>query len=256
MDRRAAPSPRSQRNWNVPAQPSNQEPVRIPSKQTSKTQQDDDGPEQSAAPLRKRWRPPQSNCNSNTPCSTLRTLLWNRAPRSRSGRDGKLTVWTGTQRPFGVRDELMAAFHLPAQQGPSDPARHGQRLRRQTYRRGSRRSSAPRQGSRQTCKGRVDARRRIHLGLFSSRRTDRDPQRRASATARWSPGNITITTPALRPSTRRTTSPTSSSNFIQQTRPCARVPIADSPPPPTTLRASLTWMSWPTPSAWTRWNSA
>ena len=30
--------------------------------------------------------------------------------------DGKLTVWTGTQRPFGVRDELMQAFHLsPAQ---------------------------------------------------------------------------------------------------------------------------------------------
>jgi isoquinoline 1-oxidoreductase len=30
--------------------------------------------------------------------------------------DGKLTVWTGTQRPFGVRDELMQALHLsPAQ---------------------------------------------------------------------------------------------------------------------------------------------
>ncbi len=28
----------------------------------------------------------------------------------------KLTVWTGTQRPFGVRDELMQAFHLPASQ--------------------------------------------------------------------------------------------------------------------------------------------
>jgi nicotinate dehydrogenase subunit B len=26
----------------------------------------------------------------------------------------KLTVWTGTQRPFGVRSELMEAFHLPA----------------------------------------------------------------------------------------------------------------------------------------------
>jgi nicotinate dehydrogenase subunit B len=26
---------------------------------------------------------------------------------------GKLTVWTGTQRPFGVRQELMEAFHLP-----------------------------------------------------------------------------------------------------------------------------------------------
>lgn len=28
--------------------------------------------------------------------------------------DGKLTVWTGTQRPFGVRDELARAFSLPA----------------------------------------------------------------------------------------------------------------------------------------------
>ncbi|MGH9346535.1 MAG: molybdopterin cofactor-binding domain-containing protein [Vicinamibacterales bacterium] len=27
---------------------------------------------------------------------------------------GKLTVWTATQRPFGVRDELCAAFRLPA----------------------------------------------------------------------------------------------------------------------------------------------
>jgi len=26
---------------------------------------------------------------------------------------GKLTVWTGTQRPFAVRDELAGAFHLP-----------------------------------------------------------------------------------------------------------------------------------------------
>ncbi len=28
-------------------------------------------------------------------------------------KDGKLTVWTGTQRPFGVRGELAEAFHLP-----------------------------------------------------------------------------------------------------------------------------------------------
>jgi isoquinoline 1-oxidoreductase len=27
--------------------------------------------------------------------------------------DGRLTVWTGTQRPFGVRSELAQAFHLP-----------------------------------------------------------------------------------------------------------------------------------------------
>jgi isoquinoline 1-oxidoreductase len=30
--------------------------------------------------------------------------------------NGKLTVWTGTQRPFGVRDELMQAFQLKAEQ--------------------------------------------------------------------------------------------------------------------------------------------
>src|SRR5262249_12218867 len=27
--------------------------------------------------------------------------------------DGKLTVWTGTQRPFGVRSELAQVFHIP-----------------------------------------------------------------------------------------------------------------------------------------------
>lgn len=30
------------------------------------------------------------------------------------GRGEKLTVWTGTQRPFGVKEELMRAFGLPA----------------------------------------------------------------------------------------------------------------------------------------------
>jgi isoquinoline 1-oxidoreductase len=30
-------------------------------------------------------------------------------------KDGRLTVWTGTQRPFGVKAELAEAFHLPEQ---------------------------------------------------------------------------------------------------------------------------------------------
>jgi len=30
-------------------------------------------------------------------------------------RDGKLTVWTGTQRPFAVRDELAQAFRIPTE---------------------------------------------------------------------------------------------------------------------------------------------
>jgi nicotinate dehydrogenase subunit B len=30
--------------------------------------------------------------------------------------ENKLTVWTGTQRPFGVREELSSAFHIPLEQ--------------------------------------------------------------------------------------------------------------------------------------------
>ena len=29
--------------------------------------------------------------------------------------DNKLTVWTGTQRPFGVRSELAEAFRIPVE---------------------------------------------------------------------------------------------------------------------------------------------
>src|SRR4030095_3097687 len=39
-----------------------------------------------------------------------------RAPRAAVAEwspDGKLTVWTGTQRPFGVRSELAEAFRMP-----------------------------------------------------------------------------------------------------------------------------------------------
>lgn len=31
-------------------------------------------------------------------------------------KDGKVTVWTGTQRPFGVQEELMNAFHIAKEQ--------------------------------------------------------------------------------------------------------------------------------------------
>jgi isoquinoline 1-oxidoreductase len=36
-----------------------------------------------------------------------------RAAVAEWGADGKLTVWTGTQRPFGVRGELAEAFRIP-----------------------------------------------------------------------------------------------------------------------------------------------
>ena len=85
---------------------------------------------------------------------------------------GKLTVWTGTQRPFGVKDELVAAFHLdPAKVRVIHPDM-GSRLRRQAHRRSRRRSRASRQRRRRARQARLDPRRGVHLGLLPSRRPD------------------------------------------------------------------------------------
>ena len=45
-------------------------------------------------------------------------------------KDGKLTVWTGTQRPFGVRGELAREFNLPGRSNPRHHPGHRFRLRR------------------------------------------------------------------------------------------------------------------------------
>ena len=82
----------------------------------------------------------------------------------------KLTVWTGTQRPFGVRSELAQAFGIPEDKRARDRARHRLRLRRQAHRRGRGRSRAPGEGAGQAGEARLDARRGIDLGLLPSRR--------------------------------------------------------------------------------------
>ena len=61
------------------------------------------------------------------------------ARRCRRVERRPLTVWTGTQRPFGARSELAQAFHLPEDRMPRARAGYGQRLRRQAYQRGRRR---------------------------------------------------------------------------------------------------------------------
>ena len=53
-----------------------------------------------------------------------------------------LTVWTGTQRPFGVRSELAEAFRIPEEQCSRGDAGYGIGLRGQAHRRRSHRSSA------------------------------------------------------------------------------------------------------------------
>ncbi len=91
--------------------------------------------------------------------------------------NGKLTVWTGTQRPFGVRSELAEAFSIPEDRvrvivpdtGSGYGGKHTGEVRH--------RSGASGEGARQTGQSGLDARRGIHLGLFPARRRDRHSQR-------------------------------------------------------------------------------
>jgi CO/xanthine dehydrogenase Mo-binding subunit len=98
--------------WNVPPQPSNQG-LFASFKKSSKGAENDDGPKQSsgfvsqaiaAAPIRLHQQ--------YTVQYIAHAPLEPRAAVA-EWTNGKLTVWTGTQRPFGVRDQLMEAFHLP-----------------------------------------------------------------------------------------------------------------------------------------------
>ena len=171
--------------------------------------------------------------------------------------DGKLTVWTGTQRPFGVRGELASAFGMPPEQRARDRARHRLRLRRQAHRRSGHRSGAAGQGGRQAGQARLDARGGIHLGLLPPGRRDRSQRRRAATTARSPPGSFTTTTRAARPFARCTTSPTSGSQFHPSRLAAAARLVSRAGGHGQPLRPrDATWTTWPTPSAWTRSNSA
>ena len=66
-------------------------------------------------------------------------------PRTAVARwdDGKLTVWTGTQRPFGVRGELTAAFRIADKAVRVIVPDTGSGLRWQAYGRSGRRSCPP-----------------------------------------------------------------------------------------------------------------
>ena len=83
---------------------------------------------------------------------------------------GKLTVWTGTQRPFGVRDELVQAFHLSPDQvrviqpdmGSGYGGKHTGEAAIEAARLATRRWQA--------CQGGLDPPRGVHLGLLPPRR--------------------------------------------------------------------------------------
>jgi isoquinoline 1-oxidoreductase len=59
---------------------------------------------------------PSSGLTQYTVAYIAHTPLEPRAALAEWSGDGKLTVWTGTQRPFGVRSELATEFKLPEEQ--------------------------------------------------------------------------------------------------------------------------------------------
>ena len=114
--------------------------------------------------------------------------------------DGKLTVWTGTQRPFGVRGELAQAFDLPEDQVrvivPDTGAGYGGKHTGEAAVEAARLA----QGRGQAGQAGLDARGRVHLGLLPPRRRDRGRRPASTRTARSPPGSSTTTTPAARAS--------------------------------------------------------
>ena len=169
--------------------------------------------------------------------------------------DGKLTVWTGTANPFGVRGELARALRVARGSGAGDRARSGLRVRRQTPGRGGRRGGAAGPGGRPARVRALDAGRGVHLGLLPARRADRDARRIGRRAARSSPGSRPTSIPAARPSIRLTTFPRRPADPWAANRRCVRAPTAPWRPRPTTSRGSRSWTSWPMPPGPIRWRS-
>ena len=100
-----------QAKWSVPAQISNTELFETLKK--GNTREGDGKPEFAAGSVAKAMETADVKLEQHYTVQYIaHTPLEPRAAVA-EWTDGKLTVWTGTQRPFGVRDELMEAFHLP-----------------------------------------------------------------------------------------------------------------------------------------------
>ena len=180
------------------AQPSQSGPVRVSEEQSRAASED--GPEHEPARSQKRSPAPIKLEAQYTVQYIAHAPLEPRAAVA-EWDNGKLTVWTGTQRPFGVRDELMQAFHLPATKvrviQPDMGSGYGGKHTGEAAIEAARLAKAAgkpvkvvwtRAGG-------------IHVGLLPPRRTDRNQSRRA---ARWHARRVGTPQLQLRPAGHRT----------------------------------------------------
>jgi isoquinoline 1-oxidoreductase len=96
--------------WNAPSQPSDSELFEY--LKTHELKEDDEEPIVKGSVEQARAEAAKTLQQTYTVAYIAHVPLEPRAAVA-EWKDGKLTVWTGTQRPFGVRDELASAFHIP-----------------------------------------------------------------------------------------------------------------------------------------------
>lgn len=100
--------------WNVPSQPSNQDLFEYLRNNPQSGR--DEGPEHKTGSVAQAMATADLTLDERYTVQFIaHAPLEPRAAVAEWDGD-KLTVWTGTQRPFGVRDELMEAFHLSTAQ--------------------------------------------------------------------------------------------------------------------------------------------
>jgi isoquinoline 1-oxidoreductase len=99
-----------QAKWDVPAQPSNQGLFAYLKANLASGR--DEGPQHVSGSVAQAM--PEADLKLEEQYTVAYIAHAPLEPRAAVAEwaDGKLTVWTGTQRPFGVRDELMQAFKL------------------------------------------------------------------------------------------------------------------------------------------------
>jgi nicotinate dehydrogenase subunit B len=102
-------------NWNVPAQISNKEMCET-FKQSSQSERGGGRPQHASGSVDQAYAAAPIKLEQQYVIQYIAHAPLEPRAAVAEWTDGKLTVWTGTQRPFGVRDELAAAFSIPATQ--------------------------------------------------------------------------------------------------------------------------------------------
>ena len=160
--------------------------------------------------------------------------------------DGKLTVWTGTQRPFGVRGELAPAFGLPPDKVrvivPDTGSGYGGKHTGEAAIEAARLAKAAGKPVKLVWTREEE----FTWAYFRPAGRDRGDRRRRRRTARSPPGSSTTTTPAARRSARRTTCRTSRTEFHSHRLAAAAGLVPGAGLDGQQLRPRVgTWTSWP-----------